>query len=286
VKGRRRRQLDHSENHERWLVSYADFITLLFAFFVVMYSISTARDGSYRVLSDAIVRALNTPLLALQRESSGGVEMPDAWSAGSPVADTSQAMIPLKPELLNQELSRAEPGDAAVESRGEINRLAGAVENRVSDFIDEELIKVERNDYWLEIEIKAQLLFASGSRVLLSDAVPVLENFATVLRDVPNLVNVEGFTDNVPIMNGRFPSNWELSAARAATVVRLFEENGIAPERMSATGYGEHRPIASNETPEGRARNRRVVLVVMSSAASGERLPGIMLAAGRNPAAG
>jgi len=286
VKGRRRRQLDYSDNHERWLVSYADFITLLFAFFVVMYSISTAREGSYRVLSDSIVRALNTPLLALKRESSGGVEMPDAWSAGAPDTGSSQAMIPLKPELLNRGLSRAEPGDAAAESRGEIDRLAGAVENRVSDFIDEELIKVERNDYWLEIEIKAQLLFASGSRVLLSDAVPVLENFASVLRDVPNLVNVEGFTDNVPIRNGRFPSNWELSAARAATVVRLFEENGIAPERLSATGYGEHRPIAGNDTPEGRARNRRVVLVVMSSAASGERLPGIMLAAGRNRAAG
>jgi len=281
VRGRRRRQLDYSDNHERWLVSYADFITLLFAFFVVMYSISTAREGSYRVLSDSIVRVLSTPLLALQRQSSDGVEIPDPWSAGVPGADTSQAMIPLKPELL-----KAEPGDAAAESRGEIDRLAGAVENRVSDFIDEELVKVQRNDYWLEIEIKAQLLFASGSRVLLSDAVPVLESFAAVLRDVPNLVNVEGFTDNVPIRNGRFPSNWELSAARAATVVRLFEENGVAPERLSATGYGEHRPIAANDTPEGRARNRRVVLVVMSSAASGERLPGIMLAAGRNPAAG
>ena len=281
MRGRRRRQLDYSDNHERWLVSYADFITLLFAFFVVMYSISTAREGSYRVLSDSIVRVLSTPLLALQRQSSDGVEIPDPWSAGVPGADTSQAMIPLKPELL-----KAEPGDAAAESRGEIDRLAGAVENRVSDFIDEELVKVQRNDYWLEIEIKAQLLFASGSRVLLSDAVPVLESFAAVLRDVPNLVNVEGFTDNVPIRNGRFPSNWELSAARAATVVRLFEENGVAPERLSATGYGEHRPIAANDTPEGRARNRRVVLVVMSSAASGERLPGIMLAAGRNPAAG
>ena len=283
---RRRRQLDYSDNHERWLISYADFITLLFAFFVVMYSISTAREGSYAVLSDSIVRALNAPFLALQRQSSGGVPMPEAWSAEAPGADASQAMIPFKPELLDAAPSAAASGDAAAESRGEIDRLAGAVENRVSDFIDDELIEVERNDYWLEIEIKAQLLFASGSGVLLSDAVPVLEDFATVLRDVPNLVNVEGFTDNVPIRNGRFPSNWELSAARAATVVRLFEENGVAPERLSATGYGEHRPIAANDTPEGRARNRRVVLVVMSSAASGERLPGIMLAAGRNPAAG
>jgi chemotaxis protein MotB len=286
VTRRRRRQLDYSDNHERWLISYADFITLLFAFFVVMYSISTAREGSYAVLSDSIVRALNAPFLALQRQSSGGVPMPEVWSAEAPGTEASQAMIPFKPELLDAAPSKAASGDAATESRGEIDRLAGAVENRVSDFIDEELIKVERNDYWLEIEIKAQLLFASGSRVLLSEAVPVLENFATVLRDVPNLVNVEGFTDNVPIRNGRFPSNWELSAARAATVVRLFEENGIAPERLSATGYGEHRPIAGNDTPEGRARNRRVVLVVMSSAASGERLPGIMLAAGRNLAAG
>ena len=272
MRGRRRRLQEPAENHERWLISYADFITLLFAFFVVMYSISTARDGSYRVLSDSIVRAFSAPLLPLGQQNPGAVPRPEARRAVTPASEGAPVMIPLRPELLRGESQSS----AAERASAELNELAGAVESRVPELIDDELISVQRNESWLEIEIKAQLLFASGSRVLLAEAVPILEGFASMLREAPNRINIEGFTDNVPIRNGRFPSNWELSAARAATVVRLFEANGIAPERLSATGYGEHQPVASNDTAEGRARNRRVVLVVFSGAASGERVPGIV----------
>jgi len=116
-------------------------------------------------------------------------------------------------------------------------------------------------------------LFPSGSRDLLPQAIPVLVDLSRVFAHLPNRLKVEGFTDDEAINTAMFPSNWELSASRAAAVVRLFEANGVEPSRMSATGYGEYQPLASNSSAEGRARNRRVVVVVMSSVQGREREP-------------
>ncbi|MEQ8514663.1 MAG: flagellar motor protein MotD [Chromatocurvus sp.] len=264
---RRRRLPETTDNHERWLVSYADFITLLFAFFVVMYSISTVSNGSYRVLSDSIVSAFNNPRLSLApvevgepvRSSVRMIEAVDEVSA-APV------FIPFRPDIIR----RDDDGGVSL-GNGSLEEVAGVIEQRVADLIEDSMVAVRRSDDWVEIQIQATVLFPSGSRVLLSGAVPVLLNFVDILRRIPNAVNVEGYTDDRPISNAQFSSNWDLSASRAASVVRLFEANGIDPSRLSATGHGENHPIADNDTEQGRAANRRVVLVVMSDTTDGRR---------------
>lgn len=134
----------------------------------------------------------------------------------------------------------------------------------MADLVDAGLIDVRRDKRWIEVEIKSSILFNSGSARLSEQSVPVLRKLAEKIQPLNNVIHVEGFTDNVPISNFEFASNWELSAARAASVVHLFTGLGVDPHRMAAIGYGEYRPIAGNATPDGRAKNRRVVLVIMS----------------------
>ena len=136
----------------------------------------------------------------------------------------------------------------------------------MQSLIKQGMINVRRSTFWLEVEINTSILYSSGSARLESDAVPVLEELATILVPFPNALHVEGFTDNVPINTLAFPSNWELSAARAASVVTLFARVGIEPTRLAAIGYGEYRPVADNDSEEGRTKNRRVVVVVLSAA--------------------
>ena len=143
-----------------------------------------------------------------------------------------------------------------------VDEVADRVESNLESLIDDGLVNVRRKDNWLEIEFKSSVLFDSGNARLSGVATGVLDELAGLLKEFPNPIQVEGFTDNVPISTVAFPSNWELSAARAASVVSLFAGYGVNPERMAAIGYGEYRPIAENDTPDGRARNRRVVLVI------------------------
>ena len=135
----------------------------------------------------------------------------------------------------------------------------------LGDLIEMDQIRVRQSTFWLEVEVQTDILFPTGIARISDGAVPVLQRLAEVLAPFPNPVQVEGHTDNVPISTDRFPSNWELSAARAASVVRLFGENGIDPERLAVMGMGEHQPIADNDTAEGRNRNRRVLVVVLAN---------------------
>jgi chemotaxis protein MotB len=281
----RRSQHEEHENHERWLVSYADFITLLFAFFVVMYSISSVNEGQYRVLSDSIVSAFHNPKSSLNPIQVGElVRSPLVLPAQmTDVSEPPDALItPLMMKFQNPEEVATEAAEAALAenkleedesfteqslnaAEKEINDIGDTVEEKMDDLIDDDIINIKRNKFWLEVEIKSSLLFSSGSSELLPDAVPALKKLSDIFSDLPNRINVEGFTDNEPIKTLIFPSNWELSAARAAAVVRLFENNGVQPSRMASIGYGEYQPISDNENEEGRAKNRRVVLVVMAS---------------------
>lgn len=236
---RRRKKQEEEENLERWLVSYADFITLLFAFFVVMYSISSVNEGKYRVLSDTLIQAFKNPPRSIQPIQAG-----DDMAVG-------------KPSPLSKE-------KGAPSAAGALETMANQFKFALKNLIEQDLINVDRDKYWVEIEINNSILYPSGSARLSENAIPVLDKLAEILNRYPNPLQVEGFTDNVPIKNSQFPSNWELSAARAASVVRLFQEDGVAPDRMAAIGYGEFRPVATNATPEGRTRNRRVAIVVLA----------------------
>lgn len=262
---------DPQNNHERWLVSYADFITLLFAFFVVMYSLSSVNEGKYRVLSDSLgaafkmvkpvelttrdVPAIPTPHLIYR------ADIPDAKHSMVLLGDSGAEEMQLEESVEDDSFSQ----QVLRQAEGEIDKLGDEVENNFSELVEDDLISVKRNKFWLEVEIKSKLLFPSGSSKLLDEALPILQNLSKMFIDKPNRIHIEGFTDNVPINTRAFPSNWELSAARAATVVRLFETNGVDPKRMASIGYGEHQPIAENLTEQGRARNRRVVMVVMAA---------------------
>jgi len=230
--------IEPEESTDRWLVSYADFITLLFAFFVVMYSISNVNVGKYRVLSDSVSTAFS---------------------------NQSSSPFPVGAEL-GISVQRA---PIAIGLKGQVGLVsmketAAELDKRLKKWVKKGMIAVIGNEKWLEIEIKSSLLFGSGDATLSADAANILAELTDVIKATSNPLYVSGYTDNVPIANNRFPTNWELSTARASSVVRLFAQNGINPARMGAIGYGEFRPIAANDSVENRQKNRRVVIRMMT----------------------
>ncbi|MGP0174887.1 flagellar motor protein MotD [Pseudomonas sp. NCHU5208] len=230
---RRRHQEEH-ENHERWLVSYADFITLLFAFFVVMYSISSINEGKYKILSDSLTGVFNQP-------------------------DRSVKPIPVGEE---RPRGSQAPDDDSEMTDNTLRSIASSVRDAFGDLLQSDQLTIRGNEMWIEIELSSSLLFPSGDALPNDKAFDIIEKVAKILAPYENPVKVEGFTDNLPIQTSQFPTNWELSAARAASIVRMLAMDGVKPARLSAVGYGEYQPVADNSTPEGRARNRRVVLVI------------------------
>lgn len=220
----RRKKIDINVNHERWLVSYADFMTLLFGFFVVMYSVSHVNEHKYEELSNSL------EMLFSNAESQ-------ITTGESPIKEAAQPAIAL-PELAEQ------------------------LTDRLSDLVDEQSIHISNNELWLQISLNNRVLFPLGSVTPSTQAEKIFADVADILRDLNNPIQVEGFTDNLRINTQQFPSNWELSSARASAIVKLLSTQGVAPQRLSAVGYGEFQPIASNESKEGRAQNRRVVLMV------------------------
>lgn len=242
----RRKDVEH-DNHERWLVSYADFITLLFAFFVVMYSLSSVNEGKYRVLSDSMVQAFRNINL-----NDSGQQI-----VVQPITMAPAQMAPATPE---QETRRRETAQRMRSMAEEIRRV-------LSPLTRDGQVNVSEGAFGISVEINASLLFAPAEAVLGAEAVTALRSVGEVLAQASFPIMVEGHTDNRPIANSRFPSNWELSAVRAASVVRLFIETGVAPDRLTAAGYADQRPVALNSTEEGRARNRRVTILIESRTA-------------------
>lgn len=253
---RRRRRVANTNNHDRWMVSYADFITLLFAFFVVMYAISSVNEGKYKTLSDSLGEAFSN------KEQQGNVIDP----AETGVLPTVIQPIPFEHPMTAEDVKRRELSEEILKERRQLSQVSNQFEQVLAPFIDDKLIAVKKNDYWIELEMNTELLFLSGEAELSKKAIPVLKKIAELINPLPNMVNIEGHTDNVPIENIKFRSNWDLSSARATSVVHEFVKDSVNPLRLSAIGYGEFHPIGDNKTEEGRFKNRRVVLVLMSQA--------------------
>jgi len=258
--GRRRRAEEEHDNHERWLVSYADFITLLFAFFVVMYSLSSVNEGKYRVLSDSLVQAFRNVAV---NESGDQIVLPQV------------SVLPTRP--ITQPAPRA--ADPALEQRRRetaqrMRNMADEIRRVLSPLTQAGQVNVTEGAFGVSVEINASLLFAPGDSALGQEAVDALRAVAQVLAPAPFPITVEGHTDNIPINTFRFPSNWELSAVRASTVARLFIDNGVSPDRLTAAGYADQRPVAGNEDEVGRARNRRVTVLIESRTADLDAEPG------------
>jgi chemotaxis protein MotB len=248
----RRKPPEEHENLERWLVSYADFITLLFAFFVVMYAISSINEGKYRVLSDSLVSAFKeTPRSdkLIELTSKQGEILP---GSGKPIGKMQQ-----QPH-----------GDADTPERKRAAESMKQVARNVLDvmqpLVRDGQVRVTQSPRGVTVEINASVLFKSGEAILQPQSTDTLAAVARVLAQVDNPVQVEGHTDNVPIRNPSFPSNWELSSARAGSVVRLFAEEGVPTTRMVAIGYADNRPIDTNASADGRGRNRRVNVLILN----------------------
>lgn len=261
----RRKKHEEHENHERWLVSYADFITLLFAFFVVMYAISSVNEGKYRVLSETLNAVFSEPVRSKNPIQMGEISRgkgEESPAPGDPVEPTFQIELPEVPK----------PPPASTDDVKTINDLSQQFATALADMIASEDVIIKKGDDWLELEIKSRVLFESGEARLERSAVPVIGEIANILQTSANPIQVEGFTDNKPINTPRFPSNWELSAARAASVVHLLDRYGLQPDRLSAIGYGEYKPVADNSTEAGRQKNRRVTLVILGRDSSRRNL--------------
>ncbi|MCB1885973.1 MAG: flagellar motor protein MotD [Rhodocyclaceae bacterium] len=249
---RRRHSEEEHENHERWLVSYADFITLLFAFFVVMYAISSVNEGKYRVLSDSMVQAFRS--IDANVRGSQIVVPPTIMSstqAGPPAAQPTP------------------PKDTVLEAKREqlskkMRNVADDIRRVLEPLTRDGQVRVTEGAHGITVEINASVLFPVGEALIGGEASRSLTAVAQVLAGAEFPITIEGHTDDVPISTPRFPSNWELSAVRASSVVRLFVEAGVAPWRLTAAGYGDQRPVAENDTETGRARNRRVTLLIES----------------------
>jgi len=236
--GRRQHHEEHL-NHEAWAIPYGDLVTLLLAFFVVMYSISSVNEGKYRVISDSLNAAFR-----------GEPSSPLPIQVGPPGTTTVAApVVQLPPEQRTMAL----------------RQLAEQAESALQPLIMQGLVDMQSGDGFVEIAIRSDILFTSGSAALSTEAQPVIRLLGEALREFPNSIRVEGHTDNVPIAGGAFPSNWELSAARAASVVHLLTDSGVDPRRLAVSAYGEFRPVLPNATPDGRNANRRVVLLIEGS---------------------
>jgi chemotaxis protein MotB len=235
----RRKFDDDAENHERWLISYADFITLLFAFFVVMYAVSSINVGKYKVFSDALGDAF------------GG-------QGAAPLQNTEVQNIPIPNPAQRRRAEQIR------KEKEQMTRLANDLAATLAPLVKEGKVKVTQNSRGVSVEINASVLFNPGDARLTAESREALTAVASLLKDDPHQVQVEGHTDRTPISNAAFPSNWELSAMRAGTVVRLFIESGVTPQRMTAVGHADTMPVASNDDPDGRARNRRVAVTILS----------------------
>ncbi len=249
---RRRAHAEEHENHERWLVSYADFITLLFAFFVVMYSLSSVNEGKYRVLSDSLVSAFRS----VNINTRGEQIVP---GSRTPIAASALPQIRAKPVVSPNNVREEERKRQA---REKMRGMAGEIKGVLASLVREGKVSVTEGLKGITVEINASVLFPLGEARLQPDAVKALRAVAEVAATADFPIIVEGHTDPTPIATPQFPSNWELSGARASSVVRLFIESGVAPQRLTATGFGEQRPVTSNDTQEGRARNRRVTILI------------------------
>jgi chemotaxis protein MotB len=361
----RKKVLEDVNNHDRWMVSYADFITLLFAFFVVMYSISSVNEGKYRTLSLSLGTAFSNkqekllnpvrdktsftavqpmlldnpliyrPIISLDNPAvifkpviplgkpastvksilldkpaatfkSISLDNPAEIFKPIPLDDPAKTFKPVplddpaktfKPVPLDNPAAifksillgnpaaifksilsdhqttvevekKRELSEGILNERRQLNHVSDQLEKALGSFINAKLVSIKRNDYWIALEMNSELLFLSGEATLSKKAQLVLEKIAKVINPLPNAINIEGHTDDIPINTLKFPSNWDLSSARATSVVQEFVKAGVNPTRLSAIGYGEFHPIGNNKTEEGRFKNRRVTLVLMSQAFS------------------
>jgi len=250
-----RKRAPEPENHERWLVSYADFITLLFAFFVVMFASSQTDKARAKQVSEAVEKALN---------NGRSISVPPAVAKvlGGTVDDKGQGNAMMKGPGGAQHAVKDAPPDSVIELLPSLERL----NHELADEIAEGKLEIRMEPRGLVISLRDSAFFSSGTDVLDASNLPTMRKLAETIATLPNAIQLEGHTDAIPIHNSRFKSNWELSCARAIAVLEtLCGTFQLSRTRFSVVGRADTLPIDSNATPEGRARNRRVDVVILNS---------------------
>lgn len=247
------------EQLDRWLVSYADYMTLMFALFVVLYAMSIVKEEEYSVLADSLTRMFEKP------EFSGtGVE-------GKSVLTTPEAQSEM--DLYGTSLQQAKGPSLLADARelseitqrqlgSPLQSVEQELTQALANLVEQGLAKLQQDENWLTIELSSGLLFASGSATATQSARTLLGEITKVINPINNFIRVRGYTDDQPINNELFASNWELSVSRATSVLRVLEELGTAPERLAIEGYGQYYPFGPNDSVQGRAANRKVVIAI------------------------
>ena len=261
----RRKRLRSHVNHERWLVSYADFITLLFAFFVVLYASSQVDKKKVGKLAMAIQVAFQE--MGVFETSSTKVpvdlENPMPFSTVQSIENTQRSAN------LAQIASHPEGALGNGEQNGDLAQLQHELESALALEISQQHISMRREPDGLVISLREVGFFESGSGQMKQESEPAFDRIAALLRKRKCRLRIEGHTDNVPIHTNRFSSNWELSTSRATEIIRvLIVRDGFDPKLLSAAGYGEFHPLASNSTSAGRSSNRRVDIVILADSSS------------------
>jgi len=264
-----RRKHSHAEheNHERWLVSYADFITLLFAFFVVMFASSQTDKSKAKQVADSVKEAIE----------EGGIKASVREVLGGTVNERGQGNAQMRgPGGVQKMQNHAKGQDQGGDMVAKPEKVVAAELIPSMNFLQKELqsaiqagkVEVHLEPRGLVISLRQAAFFPSGEDTIAPETFPTVEKIADVIQKLPNPVRLEGHTDAIPIHTARFDSNWELSAKRAIAMMKLLTGNfGLAKNRLAISGYADTVPVDTNDTPEGRAHNRRVDIVILNQQA-------------------
>ncbi|NEX75038.1 flagellar motor protein MotB [Aeromonas rivipollensis] len=254
MRKRYRLHLQGREHLDRWLVSYADYMTLIFALFVVLYSVAIVNKEQYRAVIEGMTQAFNqVPRSDGLLEGQGNSLLNHPVSAAPSLLESQASPSPSRAPITGTPIQQ--DGTALATIDLQLQEAMGAL-------VEAGVVKLAKDDNWLTVELSSGLLFRSGSAFLGSNAAPVLDTLSGILKPVDNYVRVRGYTDNQPINNEMFRSNWTLSAARAEAVLGALVAKGIAPERLAYEAYGEFSPFADNGSGQGRLQNRKVVVAI------------------------
>lgn len=266
-----RRRVRHQESeHEpldRWLVSYADYVTLMFALFVVLYSIAIHKEEQFKTISQTLAQVFEKPV-ADQTGVTGDAVLTDNQPRSDYQQFGSSLESPTGPEIVAD--AKEQPALTKPEFGNPLVSLQEQLTQSLANLIEKGVAKVEQDEDWVTIQLNSGLLFPSGSGSPMAQADLVLTEIVTILNQTSNVVRVRGYTDNEAIQNEIFDSNWELSMARAMAVLRRLQALGVRPERLAAEGYGQYSPFADNATAAGRSENRKVVIAISKLSAKAE----------------